>query len=570
MNSWTHAWSLLPSKSKLAIFVLFVGRIASNFLDMLAVTGFGLVVAHIVSNAPLELPLFDFVLPKGSEGFNSANLVLGVIILVFVSRSAVGMMVTVASNKILARTEATVASRLANSTFSGTLEDFEELSKGEVEWALNRSVQSAISGQLSPIMTLASEGFLLFLLASAVVVSTPVQGIWSLLSLGILLAAYQVAIRRKARTIGHHLHTAAVRSRNAVQEIMTGFRELASQRALALHLETFSRYRLDFALLDASQRTLKSLPRFIFEPIIFTVVSGYVVLNSIRTEAGGLAPELGILIAASLRIVSVILPMQAALVDLKLNRLQARSALLLLAKPQNEISEPSRVPQADATAKPCIKIKNLAYVFPGSNIEIISNISVEINKPGLIGIVGESGSGKTTFAELVAGLRRPTSGSIAVSSQGLDQVARPGLVAYVPTNPQALDAALAENVALGKLPESISAALVVRSLQDCQLGELLLELKGDIWQRIGPSTRSLSTGQLQRLGIARSIYSGAEIIILDEPTSGLDSENADAIMNLLKRLSNRRIVICITHDRLRLNKMDRVIDFDEPNWANQK
>jgi ABC-type lipoprotein export system ATPase subunit len=175
-------------------------------------------------------------------------------------------------------------------------------------------------------------------------------------------------------------------------------------------------------------------------------------------------------------------------------------------------------------------------------------------------VVGRSGSGKTTLLHLLAGLDRPTSGSVTLRGRRLDGLGRAELaalrrrhVALVTQEPGLIPyLTAAENTRL---------SLVLRERADDQA--LVEDVLADVGleHRMDTQAAKLSAGERQRLAVARALAAGTELLLMDEPTARLDEENAHAVALLLRRAARVHglAVVCATHDPVLIEAADTIL-----------
>ena len=177
----------------------------------------------------------------------------------------------------------------------------------------------------------------------------------------------------------------------------------------------------------------------------------------------------------------------------------------------------------------------------------------------VVGIVGPSGAGKSTIADLLVGLRTPTSGIVQVDDHDLAEISsssKARMIALVSQSVPILPGTVAENV---KFFRHVNDEAVVAALVQVGLASLVDEMPQGIETVIGTGARAVSGGQAQRIGIARALAGGTELIVLDEPTSALDPESAETIADLVGALKNRAGIIIIAHRLSTLRTCDRVL-----------
>lgn len=201
---------------------------------------------------------------------------------------------------------------------------------------------------------------------------------------------------------------------------------------------------------------------------------------------------------------------------------------------------------------------------PGGRLEIVKDISLELNAGQTLAIVGASGSGKTTLLGLLAGLETPTAGDIWLAGQdlgALDEDGRARLrrarVGFVFQSFHLLPSLTAlENVMLaleiGRIDQPRERALKA-------LGQVGLD------HRLDHYPRQLSGGEQQRVAIARAFAGNPSILFADEPTGNLDRKTGDAVADLLFDLNERNgtALVLVTHDPRLAERCAHVATMDD-------
>jgi len=154
---------------------------------------------------------------------------------------------------------------------------------------------------------------------------------------------------------------------------------------------------------------------------------------------------------------------------------------------------------------------------------------------GFTVITGKSGAGKTTLGKVVAGLFDP--GVVVSSSHAVEKIFWLGQDADI------FDLTLEENICLGEPLDDLRLAY---ALERAGIGDQ--ERKSLSNRKLGEMGKNVSAGQKQRIGLARLVYFGAEVMVLDEPTASLDEVTKVGILETLRELSRSHMLIVITHD----------------------
>ena len=196
-----------------------------------------------------------------------------------------------------------------------------------------------------------------------------------------------------------------------------------------------------------------------------------------------------------------------------------------------------------------IQIKNVSKWY--GPVQVLNDCTVNIGKGDVVVVCGPSGSGKSTLLHLLAGLDKPTKGTIEVGGQRIDRMSEGELARF-----------RAENV--GFVFQSFNLIPVLTALENVELPLLLTNLPAverkrraqtalrvvGLEDRMGHLPKQLSGGQEQRVAIARAIVHDPRVIVADEPTGDLDRKSADEVLRLLETLSREldKTILMVTHD----------------------
>lgn len=189
---------------------------------------------------------------------------------------------------------------------------------------------------------------------------------------------------------------------------------------------------------------------------------------------------------------------------------------------------------------------NLRYSYDGVRWAL-DGVSFEMPAKGMVGIVGESGSGKSTLAALLAGRVANYEGVITLGSTDLRDIAQESLAREVTTvsfSSWIFKGTVRENLLMGK-PDASDEELW-QVLTRCRLAEFLRE-EGGLDLPLAEAGSNLSGGQRQRLALARALLHDSAVYIFDEATSNIDAESERAIVQVMKDLAKRKLVIAISH-----------------------
>lgn len=215
-----------------------------------------------------------------------------------------------------------------------------------------------------------------------------------------------------------------------------------------------------------------------------------------------------------------------------------------------------------------IEIKNLQKSYWRNNLEIpvLNKLSLGVESGEFLALMGPSGSGKTTLLNMIAGIDRPTEGTININGEDVGRMSESNLAKWRSAN-------------IGFVFQFYNLIPVLTAFENVELPLLLTKLKKDerkkhvetaltivgLGDRMHHSPKQLSGGQEQRVAIARAIVTDPVIIVADEPTGDLDKNSASEILSLLEKLNKdyHKTIVMVTHDPHAAERASRVLHLEK-------
>ncbi|HDR8042057.1 TPA: ABC transporter ATP-binding protein [Bacillus cereus] len=218
-----------------------------------------------------------------------------------------------------------------------------------------------------------------------------------------------------------------------------------------------------------------------------------------------------------------------------------------------------------------ISLKNISFYYPKTNVKVLDNINLKINKGENISIVGHNGSGKTTLVKCILGLYDVSDGEIRVNEKNIkdiDKITYFERVAAIFQDFYKYKFSVRENLGFGNLKKLNDDQELYNALQKVGLYEKVKNYQFNLdtyLTREIPAGRELSGGEWQKLAIARGFLKDSDLIILDEPTAALDPLSEMKIFELFNKLSENKTTITISHRLGPTKYSDRIIVMDNGN-----
>ncbi|MCM1183382.1 MAG: ABC transporter ATP-binding protein/permease [Roseburia sp.] len=206
-----------------------------------------------------------------------------------------------------------------------------------------------------------------------------------------------------------------------------------------------------------------------------------------------------------------------------------------------------------------LRLRGVSFCYKDNRI--LEGIDAEFEKRQIVGIVGESGGGKSTLLKVLSGLYHPEAGTLSVdfADGTVGEDVRP-YVGLVPPADLVFSDTIGANICMTMEADR-------KRLADCaelaNIGRYIEGLERQYDTEIGNGKIALSSGQEQRIGIARALYQKAEILLFDEPTANLDAESIAVFLDTLDRIAPERICIVVTHDPRVVARCSKVYEMKE-------
>ena len=208
----------------------------------------------------------------------------------------------------------------------------------------------------------------------------------------------------------------------------------------------------------------------------------------------------------------------------------------------NEVSGREDIKKSD------VEYKNVTFSYPSRDKKIFDDISVKINKGDKIALIGESGIGKSTFIKLMMRFWDVNKGVISIDNKNIKNINTKSLrnkEILVSQETYLFNESILDNIKIGNV--NASEEDVKKAAKKAAIHDFIESLPKGYNTKVGELGGNLSSGEKQRIGLARAFLSQGDILILDEPTSNLDTLNEGIILKSIKENCEDKTIVLISH-----------------------
>jgi ABC-type multidrug transport system fused ATPase/permease subunit len=219
------------------------------------------------------------------------------------------------------------------------------------------------------------------------------------------------------------------------------------------------------------------------------------------------------------------------------------------------------IPSAAPTAPPTIQVDGVSFSWPEADAPVLSNLSLTIPKGSQVGIVGPNGSGKSTLLAIITGVLKPEAGCVTIDDlPGGDYLqSHSSWISYVGPEPFLIQGSIRQNL-MYSCNKVLSDDQLMGALDLVHLRTFVASLPEGLDYGIDESGGGLSSGQKQRLAIARAFLRRPKLLVMDEPTITIDNETETLLLSALKTFKGTCTMVIVSHKPEILRDADRIFE----------
>jgi ATP-binding cassette subfamily C protein len=571
----------MTTKERNTWFLLTGVRAFLSVFDLVGILAIGFVVTSTAifltqgSAQDRVLEFASFQIPAVNA--QSLPIVASAILATFLLKALLSILITRKVAYFVAKIEARAAKTIAEKVFGGDLSQARLRSREEMAYAIQFGSPAAFTYLLNFTSTVIAEGSLFLLICLGFLLVDPWATLAAVMYFALIALVIQYFVGTLMARAGAESAKGTIDANTAVSDLIAVFRELSVLGIRHKFIQRIHQSRISAAKSSATQMYLNGMPRYIVEAALIVGVAAFILVQALTGDIVSSAATVGVFLSGGFRLTAAMLPLQASLLNIKGSIPAANSVYGILGKDKSNSQEQPEAPWSSTdkvhnrvSGSLKVRFREVSFQYSGSDKPAVKEVSFEIGAGQQVAIIGPSGAGKSTIADLICRLLAPSDGTVVIESTvGDSDISAFGSVSYVPQKPGLVAGTIAQNVALGLEDSEINENQVRKALESAHLTDVIKALPKEIHTDLGKYQDGLSGGQIQRLGLARALYSNPGLLVMDEATSALDAESESEIAKALDQMRGQVTVILIAHRLNTVQHADKVLLLEEGRLSDQ-
>ena len=349
---------------------------------------------------------------------------------------------------------------------------------------------------------------------------------------------------------------------NCIRYLSDSFGSITEIKLTSSEKTFFSYFRLSSEKLyqmNGKHAYFQTIPKYLMEiSIIFIFLITFLVFDFFQLNIKELLTFSSLVLVASLKI----MPALSRIIS-SFQSIQYSSPSLILLKKQIDDKNIEIISKEEIIFERSIKLNNLSFKFENSK-NTLNQINNEIKKNEITGIVGKNGSGKSTLINIIMGLIKIDNNMLFVDDKNVNLQNSNWYkkISYVSNKSFLLDTNIENNIVFEIKGKNIDRKKLEYAIDFLELDKVFEDFPDGLKTEIGHNGSKISSGQKQKICLARAFYHDSEILIFDEATNSMDEEGERNFFNKLLRLKKQKTIIIVSHDSKNLSLCDRIISLN--------
>jgi len=566
VNLYTSAWSIISNKNqKKFLFIIFLFLILS-ILEIISIAAVIPFVAAIFS--PEQLLNFQILKNFGNFLSEYQDVIIPLSCICFFFLFLLKNLFSIITYKYIfnynSEIRAEVSTKLLKKFFNQDYLYFINNTQGKLSATMSSETSVFSSQFLDALMIFLSECILLVAIFILIILTGHSVIFFAIVPIAILTTLILILLKKKIKKWAAHRVELAEKMVTVSQRIFIGVRDIYFLKNLDQLLNNFYILNKNQSLLDAKTKTISIIPRALLELmglmiLLITLLYLYkegISNNDIITKitfyfvvAYRALPSFSRILVQRQRI-----KYSENSVNIIKNTLKLEDKRIL------DIPNNSKIKFNHS-----LKLSNLNFSYTDKK-EFIRNENITIEKGKVIGIYGQSGSGKSTLLNLITFLIKPLKGKIFLDDKEIlnDHERRKfqNLITFISQDTFLIEDSIKNNITFTSQNE-IDEKKLNNAIKLACAEKFIYELPDNLNYMVGTHGRKISSGQKQRIVIARSFYDSREILVLDEATNALDEETEKKIIKNIINKKDEKTIIIVSHNKSNLSVCDKTYEIED-------
>ena len=566
MNLYTSAWSIISTKNQKKFFFIIILFLILSILEIVSIAAVIPFVAALFS--PEKLSTFP-LLKNFSYLLNQyQNFLIPLFCICFFFLFLLKNLFSIITYRFIfnynSEIRAEVSTKLLKKFFNQDYLYFINNTQGKLSATMSSETSVFSSEFLDALMIFLSECILLAAIFILIIFTGNSVIFFALVPIAILTTLILTLLKKKIKNWAASRVELAEKMVTVSQRIFIGVRDIYFLKNLDQLINNFYLLNKNQSLLDAKTQTISIIPRALLELMglmILLITLIYLYKEGISNN------EIITKITFYFVVAYRVLPsFSRILVQRQRIKYSENSVKIIKNTLMLEDKRILDIPNNDKIEfNKSLKFSNINFSYSDKK-EFIRNENITIEKGKVIGIYGQSGSGKSTLLNLLTFLIKPRSGKIQIDDKEISNEYErrkfQNLITFISQDTFLIEDTIKNNITF-TTQKRIDEKKLNNAIKLACAEKFIHELPDDLNYMVGTHGRKISSGQKQRIVIARSFYDSREILVLDEATNALDEETEKKILQNIINKKNGKTIIIVSHNKSNLSVCDKSYEIED-------
>jgi len=438
---------------------------------------------------------------------------------------------------------------------------------------LIRTISSDVVGVFAVffhIFRIVAEVFTIMVISLFIVLLDPILAISLIVVLGLCMLILMTSLKKRMKAYGKQGQLCEGQMLQYLTQAFSGIKEIMVMKRQEYFAENYSEVCTKNAKVGRMGNFLNAIPQYIYEAVC---IGGLISIVTVRLytvdDMTIYVTKLAAVALAAFRLFPSVGRLTTNLNAISYNKPRLDSIYEMIRDVESEemyqLTKSSEKKGEELTFNNELKAEGITWRYPAGKEDVLSKLSINVNKGQSVALIGPSGAGKTTLADIILGLLKPQKGQIFLDGKDVydNLVSWSKIVGYVPQAVYLTDDTIRNNVAFGIYKDKIDDEKIWKALENAQIADFVRSLDAGLDTMVGERGTRLSGGQRQRIAIARALYEDPQILVLDEATSALDNETETAVMEAVETLHGSKTMIIVAHRLTTIRNCDVIYEIKD-------